>query len=181
MMTRRAQQGCGTICLLAFLLASQGLIPSLTPPPIDKDHADTFACASHGCGCLTAEVCWKQCCCFTQAERLAWAAKHDVAPLFSAASMVVRVSATSSPACHVDKPGQELKSPMGDPEPAGPSFSPLKCQGLWQWIVVAVPFATPDEAAAFAIRPEPGNLSPINPDFPLLSQILDVITPPPRA
>jgi len=35
---------------------------------------------NRGCGCQTAEQCWKSCCCSTQSERLAWAREHGVEP-----------------------------------------------------------------------------------------------------
>jgi hypothetical protein len=39
-----------------------------------------FPCQHHGCGCVSAEACWNGCCCFTPAERRAWAKKHGVTP-----------------------------------------------------------------------------------------------------
>lgn len=39
-----------------------------------------FPCQHHGCGCVSAEACWNGCCCFTPAERRAWARKHGVIP-----------------------------------------------------------------------------------------------------
>ena len=39
-----------------------------------------FPCQHHGCGCVSAEACWNGCCCFTPAERRAWAKQHGVTP-----------------------------------------------------------------------------------------------------
>jgi hypothetical protein len=34
----------------------------------------------HACGCRSAEACWRNCCCFTNAQKLVWAAEHGVKP-----------------------------------------------------------------------------------------------------
>ncbi|MEM8946145.1 MAG: hypothetical protein AAGD11_13305 [Planctomycetota bacterium] len=39
-----------------------------------------FPCMNRPCGCKTAAQCWKQCCCFSHQEKLAWARKHGVTP-----------------------------------------------------------------------------------------------------
>jgi hypothetical protein len=42
--------------------------------------APLFPCWDCGCGCVTAEQCWTNCCCFSPKERIAWARKHGVTP-----------------------------------------------------------------------------------------------------
>ena len=39
-----------------------------------------FPCQNCPCGCKSAEQCWAACCCFTPAERFAWAKKKGVTP-----------------------------------------------------------------------------------------------------
>ena len=50
-----------------------------------KDRSRPFPCMDKPCGCATAEQCFKNCCCHTPAERLAWAKAHSVEPAVLAA------------------------------------------------------------------------------------------------
>ena len=43
-----------------------------------KDRSQPFPCMDKPCGCATAEQCFKNCCCHTPTERLAWAKAHRV-------------------------------------------------------------------------------------------------------
>ena len=43
-----------------------------------KDTTVPFPCMQKSCGCRTAEDCWRGCCCSTNAQKLAWAKKHNV-------------------------------------------------------------------------------------------------------
>lgn len=45
-----------------------------------KDLSKPFPCMHKACGCRDATSCWKQCCCHTNAQKLAWAKKHGVTP-----------------------------------------------------------------------------------------------------
>lgn len=64
--------------LLAFAGASLGF-PSLrlakVPP---KDRSKPFPCQDSPCGCMSADQCWKSCCCRTNVEKLAWAKANGV-------------------------------------------------------------------------------------------------------
>ena len=42
------------------------------------DASTPFPCQHHRCGCQSAAQCWNNCCCFTPAQRLAWAHEHQV-------------------------------------------------------------------------------------------------------
>jgi len=46
--------------------------------PIEKDRSRPFPCAQRVCGCRSAEQCWKKCCCFTDAQKVAWADARGV-------------------------------------------------------------------------------------------------------
>ena len=50
------------------------------PVVIEKDISTPFPCQAKGCGCQNANQCWENCCCHTDSEKLAWAAKHGVEP-----------------------------------------------------------------------------------------------------
>jgi hypothetical protein len=41
---------------------------------------ESHPCRTHRCGCTTAEQCWKSCCCYSNREKVAWAAEHGVTP-----------------------------------------------------------------------------------------------------
>lgn len=51
-----------------------------TPVVVQKDATVAFPCQTRGCGCQSADECWKSCCCFSDTEKLAWANAHGVAP-----------------------------------------------------------------------------------------------------
>ena len=50
-----------------------------------KDRFRPFPCMDKPCGCATAEQCFRNCCCHTPAQRLAWAKAHRVEPAVLAA------------------------------------------------------------------------------------------------
>jgi hypothetical protein len=61
----------------AFLLATTGVpLPSAQV----KDLSQPFPCMDRVCGCRSAAQCWKGCCCFSDREKLVWAAVHNVTP-----------------------------------------------------------------------------------------------------
>jgi hypothetical protein len=63
--------------IAVYLGATLGLpLPALSV----KDHSIPFPCMGHACGCRDAEQCWRYCCCFTPAERFAWAEANSILP-----------------------------------------------------------------------------------------------------
>jgi hypothetical protein len=52
-----------------------------------------FPCQDHACGCSSAEQCWKSCCCYSPAQKLAWAQEHGVEP---PAALVAEVALDAS-------------------------------------------------------------------------------------
>jgi hypothetical protein len=65
------------VALCAYVVSATGLP---IPVYVAKTSGVAFPCMDHACGCLTADQCWKNCCCHTPEERLAWAREHHVAP-----------------------------------------------------------------------------------------------------
>lgn len=61
-----------------------------------KDRSRPFPCRDKPCGCVSAEQCFKKCCCHTPAQLLAWAKRNDLEPTVLAA-LEQRV-ATEAPA-----------------------------------------------------------------------------------
>ncbi|MGD9644605.1 MAG: hypothetical protein AB7U73_02770 [Pirellulales bacterium] len=64
------------VVALGSYLAVAGGVP-LPEPRISRD-SRPFPCQHHQCGCRTADQCWQRCCCYTPAERRAWARAHGV-------------------------------------------------------------------------------------------------------
>lgn len=51
-----------------------------TPVVVQKDVEVSFPCQNRPCGCENAQQCWDACCCFSDAEKLAWAQANHVTP-----------------------------------------------------------------------------------------------------
>jgi hypothetical protein len=65
------------LALLAYTVLAIGVpIPAGGLPA----SGEVFPCMNHRCGCHSAEQCWRDCCCMTMAEKLAWARENKVAP-----------------------------------------------------------------------------------------------------
>jgi len=66
------------ICLVVAL----GFCLSFVPLPVDqltvKDLSEPFPCQHRACGCRSAQQCWKTCCCFTNAQKIAWSKTHHI-------------------------------------------------------------------------------------------------------
>ena len=85
------------LALLGYALVASGLpLPLGTTTPANpssaagkrlavKDRSQPFPCMDKSCGCATAEQCFRQCCCNTPAETLAWARAHKIDPAVIAA------------------------------------------------------------------------------------------------
>jgi hypothetical protein len=67
------------LALVAYLFTSAGFLP-LPVLANKKKLGAPFPCQDHPCGCSSAEECWRHCCCFSAAERWAWAAANQVEP-----------------------------------------------------------------------------------------------------
>lgn len=71
---------------LTGLVVLLGMCASLVPIPLSsgstgkKDLSQPFPCQHRSCGCRTAEQCWKRCCCFSNAQKVAWAREQRVTP-----------------------------------------------------------------------------------------------------
>ena len=74
------------VTAMGSYLAVAGGFP-LPAPTISRD-SRPFPCQQHRCGCRTAEQCWQHCCCFSPAERRAWARAHGVEAEAAAAELM---------------------------------------------------------------------------------------------
>jgi hypothetical protein len=124
------------------------------PVAARKSTEQPYPCQGNRCGCLTAEQCWRSCCCTTPGQRFAWAREHGVTP----PDYAERPSDT--PKRPLACCSHESKSITGDNAPASEvtfvlGIAALKCQGgtamwttaglapnpsLWfAWTVDAIP------------------------------------------
>ncbi len=65
------------LALAAYLSTGVGIPLPASPP---RKSGAPFPCQDHVCGCMSAEQCWRSCCCHTVEERWAWARAHNVEP-----------------------------------------------------------------------------------------------------
>jgi hypothetical protein len=72
---RIRRRGPSWLALVGQLVAVIGLP---LPAASAKDISKPFPCQGRACGCMSAGDCWKNCCCFTAGQRVAWADEHDV-------------------------------------------------------------------------------------------------------
>lgn len=95
------------LAVLLSVCASFFPLPMGTVPSQGKDRSEPFPCQNRPCGCTSAEQCWKQCCCFTNAEKVVWAKKNCVTPpqfvvdaaLAESSTLVVEDEASSKKPC----------------------------------------------------------------------------------
>lgn len=163
------------------MLAWQAIVGSgMSVPQVmyAKRSGERFPCEHCGCGCATAEQCWRNCCCFTPAERLAWAEKNGVEP---PAFVVVaaRKAEPTKPACpHCAKRLAAKRSPSSA-NSAVSLLSALRCRGLthfWESLVLGS-----------EVRGEPRDFRPLPTGWACLPPSVehpigrpDPPTPPPR-
>ena len=62
------------VCAMLFPLPIAPL-PQNSP---EKDSSEPFPCQNRPCGCRSADQCWKKCCCFNNAQKVAWAKANNV-------------------------------------------------------------------------------------------------------
>ena len=133
----------------AALLAGTVGIP-LPAGRIVKQTAEPYPCMDCSCGCTSAEMCWRNCCCHTQQEKVAWARKHNVTPpdyVLAAAASELRLAGRGARKCCCSKSKTcSPEPPANRPERLATAdvvmFQALKCQGLgshWVFVPLSVP------------------------------------------
>ena len=77
--SRFAQRWAPRLVSLSVLV---GIFCSIAPLAVGqqcvKDLSEPFPCQHRACGCRSASQCWKRCCCFSAAQKLAWARINQV-------------------------------------------------------------------------------------------------------
>jgi hypothetical protein len=129
--------------VVVFALASLGVSWTAAPR---KDRSVPFPCMDRACGCHDAARCKKHCCCFSDAEKLAWAARYGVDP----APFVSEMACLSTPprqqrsCCDVRQRRADTVSSAGRSPDSSRALrlvsiaAERQCQGLSQlWSVLA--------------------------------------------
>lgn len=86
----RRRRLVGWLSLMVYFAATFGLPMPALPA------TGPFPCQAHGCGCRSAEQCWRSCCCFSMEEKLAWARDNGVEPPSYVVEAVAEKSCCSS-------------------------------------------------------------------------------------
>jgi hypothetical protein len=143
--SRFAQRWAPRLVSLSVLV---GIVCSMAPLAVGqqsvKDLSEPFPCQHRACGCRSASQCWKRCCCFSTAQKLAWARINQVQPpdsvVAAARTEEPRQARKSSGCCHKGASGkQATAAPASDPTGQDSTiyvvaFLAHQCQGHhWYW------------------------------------------------
>lgn len=121
--------------------------------PGGRRSAELYPCSGGNCGCVSAEQCWRHCCCMSLEQRIAWAKSHRVpVPDYVDEQSVCRESGGlgSRSCCSGRKKGGSQTEYVTEPtshhpdhvlnseKPADCPFvfisSVLRCRGLASWL-----------------------------------------------
>ncbi len=175
-----------SVCCAMFPLPI-AVIPSGDAEAESGKAGPAFPCQTRPCGCKSAHQCWTQCCCFSPAQRTAWAKQHQVTPpvyaiLEDSKTTKVVENAQPKPSCCATKkaccsPKQTVSK--SDSTRWVLSVMALKCRGL-STDVTSLPWTILDDLLA-PLAVEPLEVVPIPrmPTPPSYVSLLD--SPPPRA
>jgi hypothetical protein len=93
-----------------------------------KDRSRPFPCRDKPCGCVSADQCFKKCCCHTPAQLLAWARRNDLEPAVlatlerrAATEVPVAVIASAASCCTTPKVVAKATCCVADASPAASS------------------------------------------------------------
>lgn len=95
----RTQRLAAWLACMTVAICSVG-VP--LPARAVKKSGEAFPCQNCPCGCKDADTCWRECCCFTNREKLAWAERNRVTPpsfVVAAARRDARAAAKESQSC----------------------------------------------------------------------------------
>ncbi len=170
-----------------------------------KDLSEPFPCQARACGCRSAKQCWKRCCCFTNAQKLAWAkanrvqvpafvvesARQEASPKAVASQSAARKSqacCTATGSCHAE-PGQAKTSATlpntlrnsGSKSPFAVGVQALQCQGIDQSLFGQLISIQPPALSVFLCDEfDQGEVMPPLRCAPLIPCDQEPPTPPPR-
>jgi len=141
----RSRRFISGVALIAYLVSFWGLPVAL---PVERDLSTPYPCQDHACGCNSAAQCWDNCCCFSPAERLAWAQEHNVAipaPLLAALNEAAKNEVPAKSCCqHRHAEASTAKTSVKNSSQRSKlhwvhGFQAQKCQGLTMlWVSAGI-------------------------------------------
>lgn len=194
------------IAALAGFLAGTIGVPVVLTESNKKDRSQPYPCMDHACGCRSAEACWRSCCCFTNVQKLAWAAEHDVKPpeyvYVAAAKEQPAVAAAGCCESHgksccaskksccerdaehshgdADDADEEVESSKGWSIEFVSAIEARKCQGQAElWLALGAVAPPPAKVELNLEQMAVGNVENVSPS--LVSVVLSPAAPPPRS
>ena len=150
--SRFLRRSAGLVCALAVTISTLGI-----PLPVvrDKDSREPFPCMNCGCGCLNAEMCWRECCCFTTEQKLAWARENGVKP----PSFLVALAAKSTPNHTLFSPSNSYSDEQTGDDPELASLKPC-CRAR---VLAARQASCCSQKSGCSKSPEPAGAQPVVP------------------
>ncbi|MFG0285843.1 MAG: hypothetical protein ACF8R7_15615 [Phycisphaerales bacterium JB039] len=176
---RRWQAHISLAMALVIGLVTLGVAP--TPAGVRRAlgiAGEPFPCEDHACGCSSADDCFDDCCCFTDAQIAAWAAQRGVPP--------GRFGVAAGPDEHCELcEATDGPAPAAEPAEAPPLtaslISALSCRGVKLTIAWAPPLLAAPQVRLPIMAPAPAERAGSGPLHPPGQRALDVPSPPPRA
>lgn len=143
---------CICIAPLTIVLVAASLGVTWTVGP-RKDRSVAFPCMDRACGCHDAASCRQHCCCFSDAEKVDWAAAHNVdASPFISESVVQELQDGQKACCRLTtkeissaRQHARTKKQTNESRTSGQTLSIAafrRCLGLtqlWTMIAAALP------------------------------------------
>jgi hypothetical protein len=187
----------GVLTTVSIAIATVGIPIEL---PFAKDLRELFPCMNCGCGCVNAEMCWRDCCCFTNAQKLAWAQENGVqAPAFLLEQVAVEtlqdsqladlkpccrkraLAARQAASCSRDNANcdSESESDSQEDAPGIIAINALKCQGNSLSLSLLPPSIPTDEIGT-DLPLLPGEEVFVAENLFYLPPCFDAVVPPPE-
>lgn len=119
--------------LTTWMAALTVMIGSLGVPISTQRAArsgEAFPCQDCACGCSDAATCWRDCCCYTNAQKIVWAEKNGVkVPLFVVvAARREQASVAATPDCCSNEVASDSCDASSSADANEPRTEPSCCQ-----------------------------------------------------
>lgn len=174
----------------ASWLALVGQVCALVGLPMPavqaKDLSQPFPCQHRVCGCMKAADCWKNCCCFSAGDRIAWAQGHGVIPpdsLIEEAKHEGNASTTGKTCCSSKQTGV-VKKQTASAQPSHvrwlSTIQARHCQGGFGDDGGAMPGCPPTQPVRWCFAWIADSDVPLSVESPVLLSSLPLL-PPPRS
>lgn len=91
---------------------------------------EAFPCQDCACGCSDAATCWRDCCCYSNAQKIVWAEKNGVkVPLYvTVAARREQASVAAAPACSSSEAASDSCDSVCSTNANEPCTTPSCCQ-----------------------------------------------------